>query len=369
MKIAGFLSVSAAAIAAGLAAPAAAETKYENASGGSVSLYGQFDPAYQFFDDGVSTHSNLVDNTNSNSRVGLWLRRPMAGGEFSFNFETALGLRASTGVSQTGKPKWIDWQRTSIRKIDLSWANDRWGRISFGQGSTASDGAAHADLSGTSVALYNNIADTAGAFRFRTAGGALSGRTVASAFASFDGGRLGRLRYDSPAFDGFSIAASYGEEILRTGSDKRVADVALRYAGEAGGFRLRGVVAYADTDPGTGAKYHDMVGSFSALHDSGFNVTLAAGSRNTSGNYVYAKLGYRGDWVAAGRTSLAIDYYDGADMTVAGAQSRSWGVAAVQKFDRADVEAYLAYRSYELGEPGASYRDAASILAGARFRF
>ncbi len=369
MKNRSFLPVVAATVAAGLAGPAAAEMKFENASGGSVLLYGQFNPAYQSVDDGVSTYSNPVDNTNTNSRVGLWYRQPMGNGTFSFNFETALGLRASAAMSQGFKPDWMNWQRTSLRKVDFAWTSDQWGKFSIGQGSMASDGAADIDLSGTAVAFYNGIGDIAGGYRFRTAAGALSTRFIGGAFPSFDGGRRGRIRYDTPSFNGFSVAVAYGEEILVTASDLTSANIALRYAGEAGGFKIRGAVAYSEIDPGIGPNRHDTIGSISALHDSGFNVTLAAGNRNTSGNYVYGKLGYIANWLSVGKTALAVDYYDGDDMTVAGSNSTSWGVGAVQKFDNINVEAYVSYRNYELSEPGTSYRDASSILVGARWKF
>ncbi|MFC3119332.1 porin [Jhaorihella thermophila] len=369
MKQKRLLPVVAATVATGLAVPAAAEMKYENGSGGSVVLYGQFNPAYQSVDDGVKSYSNLVDNTNSKSRVGLWLRQEMANGTLSFNFETALGLRASAGMTQGSKPDWINWNRKSLRKADFAWATDQYGKFSFGQGSMASDGIADIDLSGTSLAQYNGIGDTAGGYKFRTTAGAISTKTLGSAFPSFDGGRLGRVRYDTPSFSGFSVAVSYGEDILTVGSDKSVTDIAVRYSGEAGSFKLRGALAYAETDPGAAAKFHDTIGSFSALHDSGFNVTVALGDRSNSGNYAYGKLGYQADWFAAGKTALAVDYYDGDDMTVAGSQSKSWGIGAVQKFDRQNVEAYVAWRNYELSEPGTSYKDASSILAGARWKF
>ncbi len=123
------------ALAAGLALPAAAEMKFDNDSGGSVLLYGQLDPAYLSFDDGVSRTGEVVDNTNSNSRVGLWYRQPMGENQFSFNFETALGLRPSAGMSQGRTPKWVNWQRTSLRKVDFALKTARYGTFFAGQGS------------------------------------------------------------------------------------------------------------------------------------------------------------------------------------------------------------------------------------------
>ncbi len=44
-----------ASVAATLAAPAFAGPTYENDTGGSFSWYGQFNPAFQYYDDGAET--------------------------------------------------------------------------------------------------------------------------------------------------------------------------------------------------------------------------------------------------------------------------------------------------------------------------
>jgi len=361
--------LSLAAIVASLAMPAAAELKYDNGSGGSVLLYGQLDPAYLSFDDGVSTTGDFVDNGNSNSRVGLWVRQPFGENEFTFNFETALGFRPSFGLSQNFTPKGINWQRTSIRKVDFAYRTPQYGTFSVGQGSMATDGAAESDLSGTTLVTYSSIPDTAGAFRFRTSAGALSTRTVAGAFGDFDGGRLGRVRYDSPEFNGFTVSAAFGEQILAQNVDFESRDIALRYANEVGDFRLKGAIGYAKIELAAGVEREDTIGSFSALHSSGFNVTVATGKRTSAGSYGYGKLGYQAQWFGVGKTAFSIDYYRGSDRTSAGSKSTSYGIGAVQKFDKARVEAYLGYRTYELSETAQSYLDASSVLFGARWKF
>lgn len=70
-SIARHIAILSATVA--LAGPGWAEMRYENATGGSALIYGQLNPAYQSFDDGVSSTDTLVDNGHSNSRVGLWL--------------------------------------------------------------------------------------------------------------------------------------------------------------------------------------------------------------------------------------------------------------------------------------------------------
>jgi len=357
------------AVAAGLAAPAAAEMKFDNGSGGHVLLYGQLNPAYLSFDDGISSTSDVVDNTNSNSRVGLWYRQSHGENEFTFNFETALGLRPSAGLSQNFTPKGVNWQRTSIRKVDFAYRTARYGTFSAGQGSMATDGVAEVDLSGTSVITYASMPDTAGGFRFRDSAGILSNRFVGGAFGDFDGGRLGRVRYDSPDFNGFTVSAAYGEQILAQNVDFDSTDIALRYGGEFGDFRVRAAIGYADIELANGVKREDTIGSFSAFHSSGFNVTIASGKRTSAGSYGYGKLGYQAQWFGVGKTALSLDYYRGSDRVSDGSTSTSYGFGAVQKFDKARVEAYLGYRTYELSETTVSYLDASSVMFGARWKF
>ncbi len=353
-----------------LATTAAAEMKYENGNGGSVLLYGQFDPAYLSFDDGEETTSDVVDNSASNSRVGLWMRQAFGANEFAFNFETALGLRSSSGLSQNFTPKGVNWQRTSIRKVDFSYKTDRYGTFFAGQGSMSTDGVAEIDLSGTSLATYVSIPDTAGSFLFRDSAGVLSDRRIGGSFSDFDGARLGRVRYDTPSFANFTLSISWGEEILAEDSDLETTAIALRYKNTVGDFRIEGALGYSETRPAENVdKYDDTIGSVSVLHASGVSVTLAAGDRSDNGSYTYGKLGYQADWLSVGKTAVSIDYYDGRDRSVDGAEADSFGVGIVQSFDAYNVQAYLGYRDYDLTEPAASYQDASSVIFGARWKF
>lgn len=358
------------ALALPIANAAAAELKYENGNGGSVLFYGQLNPAYQSFDDGETTTDTIVDSAHSNSRVGFWLRQDFGANEFAFNFETGLGFRLSSAVSQTFSADTLDWDRTDIRKVDFSYKTDRYGTFYAGQGSTATDGVAEVDLSGTALVNYVSVSDTAALFRFRNADGTLSTKTIAGSFGDFDGGRRGRLRYDTPNFSGFTLSVSWGQEILVENSELESASIALKYGGEFGDFRVQAALGYSEIDPGPQlADFNDRIGSVSVLHNSGVSVTLAAGNRSTSGDYGYVKLGYQGNWFSIGKTAMAVDYYQGNDRSSEGAEATAVGFGVVQAIDRANLEVYLGYRSYELTETAASYQDASSVLFGTRWKF
>lgn len=363
--------VSATALALAFAGPAVAGPVYENQSGGTFTYYGQFNPAYLSFDDGSDSTSELVDNTASNSRVGFWVRQPFGEDELRFRFETAFGLRASDGVSQTDTPKGISWDRTRLRHVDIQYETASYGTFYVGQGSMASDGIGDRSLAGTGLALPVSISDTAGSFQFRTTGGALSGIEIGDAFATYDGARRGRIRYDTPEFNGFIFSVAYGQDILTEGNDDDFYDVGLGYKDELGnGVEMEAGLGYQVRERDGSEDQEDTFGSITFKLPSGFNATFAAGERNTAGDYYYIKVGYVANFLEVGETSFGIDYYSSSDMVSNGDDADVWGIGVVQDFDDLNLEAYLGYREYSYDDASAvSYQDADSFIIGSRWRF
>ncbi len=230
----------------------------------------------------------------------------------------------------------------------------------------ATDGVAENDLSGTSLVMYSSVPDTAGGFVFRDKSGAFSGITIGSRFSNLDGGRRGRVRYDTPEFSGFIVSAGYGTEILESGNDTNYADVALKYSADITDFKIQAAIGYAHTDNEDASDFNNTIGSFSVLHTSGFNGTVAAGDQdNNGGSYVYGKLGYQTSWFSIGKTAVSVDYYSGNDFGNDGLDSSAWGIGGVQNFDNLNLEVYVAYRDYDLD----ANKDASSVLVGARWKF
>lgn len=340
---------------------------FENGSGGSVRFYGQMSPSYLTFDDGEETTGNLVDNANSNTRLGFVIDQPAWGGGLVMTFETALGFVQSSEVSQGNTPPALDWQRTDLRKFEAAYSAD-FGTLTFGQGSMATDGVAELDSSGTTIAGYSAVSDVAGAFLFREDAGALSGITIANSFKNLDGSRRFRLRYDTPKYSGASIAVAYGQDILSENNDTDYFDIALRWAGDQGDFGMAAAIGYAWAVDDTTTE--SLMGSFSMLHGpTGLNLAVAGGSDPDGGSYGYVKAGWKADLIAQGATNLSLDYYSGSEFGSDSASSEAWGVSAVQVFDDLDLEVYLGYRAYTYDDDTGSYDDASSILFGARYRF
>ena len=337
-----------------------------------VQLYGQINPGFLVVDDGDSTLGyGPVDNGNSSTRFGVRLYVGIANGTFlGANYEAQYDPYSTNYVNQLnrGEP---DWDRYLTRKAEGYLNSEQFGVLWVGQGSMASDGTAEVDLSGTDVIGYSSISDFAGGqlFAFSRDGG-LSAISVGSAFSNFDGlGRKVRVRYDTPTLAGFTLSGSYGREMIPEDTGIDVWDVALRYAGEFGGFKVASAVAYSDT--GSADRYD---GSVSVLHlPTGISVTGAAGydarDDGVNAQYLYGKLGYQRSFFDVGATAFAVDVYSGDDIHTAGSESFSWGAFVVQNFDYYQSQVYLGVRSYQFDNDDGSYDPLLAALTGVRVKF
>jgi hypothetical protein len=335
-----------------------------------LKVYGQLNFGLFSVDDGTTSDTFISDNDNSNTRVGAIYTRGLGNGnELRFHFETALGLRGSSGVNLTDNGLETDGSLRDLRKFELIYETAKYGTFSFGQGSVAVDSVAEVDFSGTSVIAYSSLQDLAGSQIFQLAGGAgSSGIDIGNAFSAFDGGRRLRLRYDSPEWNGFSFAATVGEEVLTSGNDDSFYDVSVAYKRDFGDIDFATRVGYAVVD---GAE-ETILGSVAAIHKpTGLNVSFAAGSQNEIGDasQYYLKVGLNRDWFDFGSTALSIDYAEGSDFFAAGSDSSSYGIAAVQKIDNKGLEIYATYRVYEFDAPGIATDDIDVAALGARFKF
>ncbi|PSL20554.1 porin [Shimia abyssi] len=334
-----------------------------------VEFYGQLNPTFLSFDDGVSSTDILTDNDHSNTRFGFWSRDMFNVEGLEFNFETAIGLPSSSATSQTNTPDW-DWDATKLRKVDVSYAGD-WGKVYFGQGSMATDGTGQVDFSGTDLVAYAGLADSAGSFLFRNSAGALTTRSVGQVFRDLDGGRRARLRYDTPSFSGFQVSGAVGREILAAGNDDTFYDLSASYTGGNDNVQFKAAIGSAWTDLDGGGTSQQTVGSMAVMHKpTGLNGTLAAGSVDGGGDYLYLKAGVLRDWFDVGSTAVALDFYQ-SDGLVAGEDGEAIGFGLVQRFDNQRIEAYFGYRNYELTDTtgATNYRDASHYMLGARFKF
>ena len=343
---------------------------FTNASGGTTTFYGQVNLVYQSFDDGAQTTSDIVDNGNWNSRLGFTISQPVGEATLRLRFETGLTMRNSSLVSQTQSRDWGDWERTLLRWFEVAVDSD-YGTVSLGQGSTAANGTAGLDDSFTFIAGATDSTDGFASFRFRDDAGVLTNVSVGQVNSALDASRRFRLRYDTPVFNGVMLSASYGQNVLVSADDNDYYDLAIRWTGDLGQVAVRSALGYQWIDAPDGTTTERLAGSVALVHEpTGLNVAFSAGSQNSGPSYYWVRAGWQTDALAVGTTSFSVDYYDGSDFLSDGAQTRNWGIYAVQDIDKLSLNLYAGWRQFTYSDTlGNSYQDASGVLIGARWFF
>lgn len=333
----------------------------------NVSLYGHVNRAALWADNGESSKTYFVDNSNSTTRMGI-KARAQATDDLSIGgrIEYQLVSNASNAVNQH--------EQDTTAKLDLRWADvdfksNKFGTLYLGHGSTASDGTAEVDLSGTSVVAYSLVSDLAGGqFLYDNNSNMLTPLKVKDAFNNMDGlSRRDRLRYDSPSFAGFKMTGSAVEE----GSF----DAALKYSRKFDPVTVAGALSWAsprDIIPGVDKQY---AGSFSFLLNNGLNFTLAGGQRDMldddrdDAGYWYTKIGYKASLFSPGTTAFSLDYGQYNDFAANDDEGKSFGAAFVQNIQDWGTEIYLAYRLYQLDRDHYDLENVNAVMTGARIKF
>ncbi len=317
----------------------------------SLTVYGQVSKAIVFSDEVVNGDSvAIIDNENSASRFGFK-------GSAKISTDLYAGYKVEFEIEGDDEEDGV----LTIRHNDLYVGSKTLGKVSLGFGSTASDGIAEIDLSGTTLA-----------------GGTrnLSGyATTGYAFDQLDGdSRKERIRYDSPTLAGFKLSASW--------QDNEDYDVALRYGGSWGDFTVAAGVAYLNETTnqlsaggisvplGGNFEEETVSGSVSALHvPTGLNVTFAAGQQDVDGvhfkDYWYVKGGIKRKVFAAGSTAFSVDYQQ-EELLEGAFSSDKVGFQLVQNIDAAAMEVFLSGWSTESDDVTL---DEDAIVVGTRIRF
>ena len=347
-----------------------------------LKLYGHINRAVMFADDGDESKVFHVDNTTSESRVGLKAKvKPTEYLAIGGNFEVQWQANPSDKVSME-EESISGGFKERIMEVYLDFAKA--GKFSIGRGSMASNDTTEMDLSGTVLAGNVGIADVGGALEFYDAAASAimpnedeeaesHGIVVKDVFDQMDGlSRRNRVRYDTPTFAGFALGVSAGE--------KERADVALSYSGSfADGTKLKAAVAYSD--PGEDKDYTQINGSASVLLGFGLSLTAAAGTRDlddmpAGGDdpvFMYGKIGYKfKDLLSVGSTAFSVNYgvYENIDHQDMEEEGINYGAQLVQKFSNYSTELYAAYSNIEFEDNGdADYEPISIVMAGVRLKF
>ncbi len=369
-------SVAAAALfafAAPFSAPASvADETFKTGSKASLTMSGQVDRAVLWADDGEDSEIFHVDNDNSSTRI-RWVGKGKVTEEFSAGMLIEMQIESNSTADVSIGDK--DTSQTSTsgfgeRKMEAWLAHKDLGKLTIGQGDPASNGSAEVSLSGMAPAMYPGIGDTAGGQIFRAStdpvGGDATGPSIGTVWTQHDGiSRDDRIRYDTPKIQGFvaSIAHIQGDDW----------DIALRHSGKFGQFKTSAAVAYSDAG-GTSSTVDEQIdGSISVLHDSGLNVTFSAGTRDqkfrNDDDHFYVMLGYVAKVFDVGNTHFGVDYATADDVSAAGDDFNTFGVAVNQKLKAIGTDIYAVFRNHSLDRPGSDFDDINVFLAGARVKF
>lgn len=386
------ITVLAAALLLGATAASALEIK-SGSDKVQLQLSGEINRAVMYADDGHQDKFFHVDNSNSESRIGL-------AGEVSAS--DCLTVGSNIELKWQDNPSHaVSMQEESIggefvqELVELYFDRNNFGKLSVGFGGMASDGSSEVDLSGTDLIGNAGVADVGGGLFFYDAStGSYNneeegGTTVSDVFKrhccdlfnriTADGlGKRNRLRYDTPEFAGFSIAVAAGEQDSY--------DVALNYSGEFNGWQMEAMAAWmqpggsADQDCGHG-DYTQMNASVSVLFDFGLNLTAGYGHREVDTlplngedpEFVYGKIGYKfGQLFSVGSTAVSVDYgvYKNSDNQIIDEDGTATGIQLVQELSDYSTDLFAGYRLFSLEDnTGADYEDISVIMAGARFSF
>jgi predicted porin len=303
---------------------------------------GQVNRAVLWGDNGNNDDVKFVDNDNSSTRF-----RFTGSNEFDnnwkvgFKWENEMQSNASNDdnnldIGQNGDAGGVTF---SERHMDIYIENKKFGKLSLGQGDTASNGTSEVDLSGTTVVAYSSIEDMNGAFSFRDDDDNVIA-SIGDAFSNFDGlSRDDRIRYDTPKFGPVYFSASY--------ENGQTYDFAGRFAYQWDGFgKLAAAVSWLPADTQR-EPYRQYSGSISFLFDFGLNLTFSGANRyDTPGDdepwNVYGKVGYKLD-----KWAFSVDYTYSEDVDEIGDEATSIGLAAVFNPWKS-VELYGAYRWNDL---------------------
>jgi len=358
-----------------------------------VTVSGQVNQMIMFADNGADNNGSeffIADNDNSGTRFRFTGEQDYGRTKIGFRLEFDAQRNASDtldiGQDDDGTFQFLD--RWLEGTFDTSF-----GKFSIGKGDGAADNTSQTDLSGTSVAQYAGVNDTAGDFTWTFKNGTkvndntgnpqvgkVDALSIGDTRSDFDGlGRNDRIRYDTPTWGGTHLAGS-----LTNGG---AYELALFYNRQfAGEHKVALSLGYVDTENrkalGTDLDFTQFSSSISYLAPFGFNVTGSFGQRYfqnqekavreslnlpaESTNY-YVKVGWRG-----GMHRVSVEYgltRDLAEIQDTPSDSTNWGLAYVAAAWEG-VELFGAYRVYQLDlKDKVNPEDLMQVYAGTRIKF
>jgi predicted porin len=207
----------------------------------SLTVYGHVNEAVMFWNDGQERNAYVVSNNESRTRFGFRGDAKITN-DISAGYLLEIGVRYAGSNSRNQNADGAGGNQNNLDIRHSAWYLDskHLGRVWVGHTSSATDGITEISLANINSGSAD-ISNWNNGFRLRNNGTAQSNLTWGNLQSGWnnnvgEGDRVNLVRYISPAFAGFTVSSSWGED------DRR--DVALRYAGEFNGVRLAAGIGY-----------------------------------------------------------------------------------------------------------------------------
>jgi hypothetical protein len=350
-------------------ATSAGPTVTSGADNTKLSISGHINRLVMYADSGDEGRWFQADNDQSSTRL-RFVGSTKLDEEWSAgtNFEVQFESNSSNDVTFNQNTTAAGSNSFTQRKLELYFANEQLGKLWLGQGDTASNGIAEADLSGTGVIASSGVSALGGSLEFHRTGtrGTGSGTTIGDVFDSLNGlGADDRLRYDSPTFAGAKLSTSWvdGDEI----------DLALYYGRAFDGTEVALSLGYWDAGPtsqkeGYGGSLSVKLPFGTSLAGAYTQEDLEAAGRDNP-DFWYAKLGHDFSLTALGTTAVSLDYMETEDQNANGNAASSYSLAGVQAIDQIGAEIYGTIRWFDVDLPAVATDDITVGAIGARIKF
>lgn len=319
----------------------------------SVTVYGQVNKAVVWHD--LDVPSGIAKQTWGDGSVSPTAFGFM--GEAKINAQLKAGFKLEFGVDETASTLLLQ-QAITVRESNV-WIESGMGRLTLGLAPTATDGIAEIALSNTQVvAKMLNLEPVSSHFLTIPILGPLN--------LPFDGSRREVLRYDSPSMGGIIVSASVGQGdrigpigLIGDSANAQVWDVAIRYAGEFGGFRVAAGLGYRHEDNnvlgpltvrdsvlvGSGSVKHVGTGLFANAAYGRVNDEFGPGGPDLTGYHLQG--GWEKNVTGLGGTTFFGEWMQ---VKIEGVSQSldMYGAGVVQAVDAAALDLYANWRRYEV---------------------
>jgi predicted porin len=360
----------------------------------SLTISGWVNEAVFAWDDGVERNAYVGTNALEQSRV-RWLGEAQISSGWSAGYILEMGIFGADSKSFSQDDA-AGRNKLSTRKASWFIKSKDLGKVTVGQDGTATYHLLD-DANATNTRNYSD-AEAApvalGAFRTRVDG--VLGDKWTDYMGGFNNatpgqsGRRNVVRYDSPAFAGFSLTAAWGEDDMW--------DTALTYKGEQGDFILLGKVGYGEsTDPtvnrggcaadiGTGdcqwwgaagTVMHAPTGIYVYGGFGSTRIDLRPGdTREDETTMWFLQAGVERKFTPLGKTTVFGEYREddvGLSKAADASNLEFWAAGVVQSIESAAMDLYIIYRnsSGDFAEAGlkSKFDDFDMVMTGARIQF